>query len=57
MYRLVKYELIKTTPLSSLTKRDLVALGQAVSAAENSVFTVNHRVGACLEKGQCLLCG
>ncbi len=57
MYTLTHYHLVKITPFSDLSRKDRTAVEMAITAAEKSRFLSNHRLGACLEKGQCLLCG
>ena len=57
MYALIHYELVSTTPVSMLSKKEMRALSIAINAAEKSAFSSSHRLGACFEKGgQCILC-
>jgi hypothetical protein len=51
------YSLYKITPISDLPKKDIKAINMAIEVAEKSQFDSTKRLGACLRKGQCFVCG
>ena len=51
------YKLFEMTPLNKLNKRDNILVESAVEGAKKSAFKSSIRLGACLEKEQCILCG
>ena len=51
------YSLFSIKPVETLTSKELRCLNLAIGKISESQFSASRRMGACLEKGQCLLCG